>query len=89
MDLSTALDEAMEESHRPVTECSVGLLLDRLPEPDAAKLAKALDEPMESGEWLPATRIAQILRQNGEDIASTTLSRHRRRGDGSGCKCPT
>lgn len=88
MNLSAALDEAMEESYRPATECTVGLLLDRLPEADAAKLRKVLDEPLESGEWLPATRIAQILRQNGEIIAATTLSRHRRRSEGIGCKCP-
>lgn len=88
MDLSSALDEAMMEAYRPATECSVRLLLERLPSEDAAKLSRVLDDPLESGEWLPATKLAQILKQNGEDISSTSLSRHRRRGQGNGCKCP-
>jgi len=88
MDLSSALDEAMEETYRPLTECSVRLLLERLPEKDAEKLSRVLDEPLPSGEWLPATKIAQIVKQNGEDIAASALSRHRRRAQGNGCKCP-
>jgi hypothetical protein len=89
MDLSSALDEAMAETYRPLRECSVRLLLERLPEKDAEKLSRAIDEPLDSGEWVPATRIAQIVRQNGEDISATALSRHRRRSQGNGCKCPT
>lgn len=89
MNLSDALDEAMEETYRPLTECSVRLLLDRLPEKDSAKLSRVLDAPLESGEWLPATKIAQIVKRNGEEISANALSRHRRRGQGNGCKCPT
>jgi hypothetical protein len=58
-------------------QCSVGSLLESLPDADAAALADAL-----AGD-ATAAQISRVLQGHGHDIAGNTLARHRR-GD---CAC--
>jgi hypothetical protein len=89
VNLSDALDTAMAENYRPATQCSIAVLLERLDPDVAAKLITAIDTPSPSGDMVPATLIAQLLKQHGEPVAATSISRHRRRAQGNGCKCPS
>lgn len=89
--MSEALDAAAAEVSPKGQRCTVGVLLESLPDDDAEKLSALLDRPLPSGRWVEATRIAAVLREQGVDyVNSKVLQRHRRRvrGIGDACQCP-
>lgn len=64
-------------------QCSVGVLLDDLPEEQAKKLSDMMD-----GHKVSAAAIARVLHKHGYLVSDRTIARHRRRGGGAGCTCP-
>lgn len=81
MKLAEALASA--EATRYGTKCTVAVLLDELSADDRAALVAALDDPK-----VTTTQIVGALKSVGHNIGAGTLGRHRRRADGSGCRCP-
>lgn len=91
MNLSDALDAMTAESGPKGPRCTVGTLLESLPDDEAQKLSDLLDKPLPSGRWVEATRIAAVLKDQGIDyVTASTLQRHRRRvkSVGDACQCP-
>jgi hypothetical protein len=85
LDLASSLDDLMASAVRaPAKQCSVGYVLEQLPEDQATKLAALIDETT-----VPGSRIAKVLQDNGYDIQYSSINRHRNRKKGRvGCTCP-
>lgn len=62
--------------------CTLGVLLETLPDDDREDLEAAVDDPR-----IPGTQISKALATLDLEIAAETVLRHRKRGAG-GCKCP-
>lgn len=60
-------------SARPSMTCSVCILLNTLPQPEAEALSNALADPSVS-----KSAVARVLTANGHNIAPGTLHRHQR-----------
>lgn len=77
------VDRVRQGSKGPGTglPCSVGTLLDQLPEPEADALREMLGTPEDWG-W-PASSIYDALRDEGYRVGAQTINRHR----GRKCKC--
>jgi hypothetical protein len=58
--------------------CSVGQILEALPEPEAQELRQALDDIS-----LQSTVIARVLTDRGHKVSGQTLGHHRRKA----CSC--
>lgn len=72
--------------YRPGPPCGVATILTRLgkDQPDAAAaLAVSIDN-----ETISASALADTLTRNGHPTSSQSVSRHRRRGQHNGCRCP-
>ena len=63
--------------------CTVSIVLAELDEADRTALNEALENRR-----MPATAIAEALKNIGFDIAPGTLARHRNRSRAAGCRCP-
>lgn len=63
--------------------CTVALILAELDEADRTALREALENRR-----MPATAIAEALRNVGIEVAAATLARHRNRARAAGCRCP-
>ncbi len=83
MDLDDELDVLLALNLTPLKICSVSFVLDQLPENQSVKVRALID-----AEVIPGSRIAAILNKHGFDIKDKSITRHRRRFRGSGCKCP-
>lgn len=70
--------EAFVSKTRRGPRCSFGLIVDTLTPDDLAVLAAAMADPM-----VTASRIADVLNDEGHDVSSFTVNRHRR----GGCRC--
>jgi len=70
----------------PGPPCRVGSVLRTLAEahqPAADTLQQALDN-----EAVSASAIAELITARGFSVSSQSVSRHRRRGQHNGCRCP-
>lgn len=82
--LATELEAlAQEPRRRTGPECGVGAFLGALDAADAAALQAVL-----SNGRVSAKAIADTISRHGEAVSSFTVSRHRRRGESNGCRCP-
>lgn len=70
MSLAAAL--AVEAGRKPGPRCTLCVVLDRLPESDAAALTAALD-----GDEVTSAGIARALLREGHKISAVTVRRHR------------
>ena len=77
------LDEVKAEGRLGGTACFVAILLASLDEKERDEIVQVLDDPA-----LQATAITRALNKRGHEIQSDPIGRHRRRADGTGCKCP-
>lgn len=82
MALFDDLQMAGEGRLRPGVKCVVGQLLTNLDDKDRGALVAVLDENQVS-----AASISRLLKKNGHNIAQHSISNHRRRFAGSGCRC--
>ena len=75
-----ALADRLDQTPRRTTgaPCSVGALLDRLPDPEA----KALDRMLNELGW-SSSRIYDAIADEGHSVGRQTIGRHRSRS----CKC--
>jgi hypothetical protein len=72
-----------EEFRAPKNRCTVAFILEQLEPDERERLTAVIDAGV-----VPASRIAQLLRNNGFSVQYTSVGRHRRRLDGaSGCAC--
>jgi len=78
------LDEVKAESRGAGATCTVGILLGSLDESEQDEIVRVLADPIWKG-----TAICRALIKRGYDIKADPISRHRRRADGTGCKCPS
>jgi len=78
------LDEVKAEGRWGGTTCSVAILLASLDETERDEIVQVLDDPVWKG-----TAIARALNKRGHEIKPDPIGRHRRRGDGTGCACPS
>jgi hypothetical protein len=67
---------------RPGVKCVVGQLLDKLDDEDRNALVAVLDENQ-----VTAASLSRLLDKNGHKISHSSISNHRRRLVGSGCRC--
>lgn len=74
---------AEESSAFPATRCRVAFFYETLADND-----RILFEDLVESKKMPATRIAQVMQKHGYDIAAHSVTRHRKRKEGSGCLCP-
>lgn len=88
MSEKTNLDEALaslldERPGRSISvRCFTGQALEDLPESTRDLFQRVIDSD------IPAVRVAEVLAEQGIDLAPTGISRHRRRGKPGGCRCP-
>jgi len=75
------LDEVKVESRG--VGCTVRLLLGSSDEEEGNEIVQVLDDPV----WKSAA-ISRALNKRGHEISADSIGRHRRRADGTGCKCP-
>lgn len=83
MDLNDELDVLLASNFTPQKICNVTFVLDQLPENLSVKVRALID-----AEVVAAPKIAAVLSKYGFDIKDKSITRHRRRLRGSGCKCP-
>jgi hypothetical protein len=69
----------MRAVRRGYLRCTVAILLQTLPEQDAADFRAALDDST-----IMSTAIAQVMKAHGHNIAYEPVQRHRR----GACSCP-
>ncbi|MFC7912274.1 hypothetical protein ACWDRX_25140 [Streptomyces nigra] len=82
--LAAELDALSDEPPlRRGPECSVGAFAAALGEADAAALNTALESSR-----ITAKGIADTISRHGDPVSAFTVSRHRRRGESHGCRCP-
>lgn len=77
------LDSLVTEGWKIRTPCLTGNLLASMPEVIRAKVDDLLDN---SG--VRSSSIATVLRKWGYDASYSSITRHRRRNEGTGCSCP-
>lgn len=80
MTKKSLLDEIRSVQEKKGAECSVKILLDKLPPGDRDAIEEAFRDPAIFG-----TSIAKVLKGRGFDVAGHTIQRHRR----GGCTCAT
>lgn len=78
--LDLALDNIQQRRKGP--QCSVGALLDSLPDATANKLIGLIDNHS-----ISSTSIADALGDGGHNILVAAIRRHRNRGKSRGCAC--
>jgi len=77
------VDEVKAEEKGPGGTCSVALLVSGEVEM-GYELVAVFDDPT----WSSAA-ITRALNKRGYEIKADSIGRHRRRADGTGCKCPS
>jgi hypothetical protein len=77
-DLQTAGEGRLHSGNK----CVVGQLLKKLDDKDRVALVAVLDENQVS-----AASLSRLLDKNGHKISHSSISNHRRRLLGSGCRC--
>ena len=77
------VDEVKSEDVGRGGTCAVGLLLGAVDEETRDEFVAVLA----NGTW-PGTAITRALNKRGHDITTQSVVRHRRRVDGTGCRCP-
>jgi hypothetical protein len=82
MALFDDLQTAGEGRLRPGVKCVVGQLLTNLDDKDRGALVAVLDESQVS-----AASLSRLLHNNGHSISHHSISNHRRRALGTGCRC--
>ena len=75
------VDEVEAETQGAGGTCTVALLLASVEE--RGEITTVLDDPM----WKSAA-IARALHKRGFVVNADAIGRHRRRANGSGCRCP-
>ena len=78
------IDDLKLVSNRKGPQCTVGALLDYLPQDEAKAILEIIDDPDGS-----LVGLSKVLQNYGHPISPRTLRRHRHRGDTSkdGCAC--
>lgn len=63
--------------------CKISRIYSELDTEDRRALEDLIDQSK-----ISASAISRLLNQNGFEIKYATIAKHRRRADGSGCRCP-
>lgn len=63
--------------------CRINRIYKELEDDDRRALQDLIDNSR-----ISASAIARLLNQNGIDVKHATIAKHRRRADGTGCRCP-
>lgn len=83
-DLLSDLDSLAREAWIVRTPCHTGRLLEGMEPEVRAKVQELLDNPD-----VVSASLATVLRKWGYEVSYSSLTRHRRRGQGRvGCACP-
>lgn len=83
MDFIAELQELHNVKSVVKPRCSVHHVLESLPEAERDALLAALDNKQ-----IRHTDLATVLQNRGFIVSAITVSRHRNRGESSGCRCP-
>ena len=78
------VDEVEAEETGAGATCTVALFLASIDEGERDQIVAVLDDPV----WKSAA-IARALYKRGYAVKADPIGRHRRRADGTGCKCPS
>lgn len=79
-----ALEDAPR--YKPGPPCGVATILRRLAQERPLSYEKLA--PLLDNDSVSATKIAERLSTRGFPVAAQSVSRHRRRGQHNGCRCP-
>lgn len=82
-DLAADLNALLTTSPRVGGRCAVGAVLAALPKKERDALVAILVNPAVAG-----SQVSRVLVDHGHRVAASSIQRHRRRVDGSGCTCP-
>lgn len=87
-DLAGALEAlTVKPRNQSGSRCRVAEVLSTLDPATAERLATLIDEPRPDGGMVSASDISATLQDAGYDLGLTSISRHRRRKRGLGCRC--
>lgn len=83
-DLNKSIAELMANPPlRSGYPCRIQRILAELSDEDGRALIELIDNSK-----ISASAIARLLNEHGHDVKDATIGKHRRRNDGTGCRCP-